>query len=170
MGTIVGDVEVGLHTTNLRIVGIIDLDGHTERVVGGIDELGETSQCHQRTAELTPVAGRAVAFLAPEHVEHARKRGALSAVVVQAEELEARIVLGAQVALNLIFIAERLQLTAGIKEFPCLRGHAVVAQQVAEHLEVAGFIHARVLRNLIQVGEGTPLSLLMGNDRRVVGR
>ena len=51
-----------------------------------------------------------------------------------------------------------------------LRLHAARAQQVLEYLEVAGLIDAGVLRNLLEVGKGAPLSLLVGHDGRVVGK
>ena len=105
-------------------------------------------------------------LLTPEHVEGTDEGGALSAVVVQAEELETSIVAGAQVALYLVFIGKVLQLTAGMEEPLGLRGHAVVAQQVAEDFEVARLIGAAlILSDFLEVREGTPLPLLVGDDR-----
>ena len=47
--------------------------------------------------------------------------------------------------------------------------HTVLTEQVAEDLEVTGLIGSRVLHDFIEVGEGTPLSLFMGDDGAVVG-
>ena len=103
------------------------------------------------------------------YVERSDERRSLSAVVVKRQQLEASIVLRAEVTLNLIFIAERLKLTAGHEELLGLLFHTVEAQEVAEYLEIAGFIDSRILWNLPEVGEGAPLPLLMGYDRTVIG-
>ena len=80
--------------------------------------------------------------------------------------METSIVAGAQVALYLVFIGKVLQLTAGMEEPLGLRGHAVVAQQVAEDFEVARLIGAAlILSDFLEVREGTPLPLLVGDDR-----
>ena len=83
--------------------------------------------------------------------------------------METGIIGSAQVAFYLIFIAEHLQPTAGHEEFLTLRCHSVIAQQVLEQFEIASFVNARILRDLPEVGEGTPLALLMGDDGRLVG-
>ena len=63
--------------------GIVGLNGHTEGLVAGVDELGESGQRHDGAAELAPVRGRAVAFFTPVDVERTHEGGALSAVVVE---------------------------------------------------------------------------------------
>ena len=103
------------------------------------------------------------------HVKHTRQRSSLSAVVVESQQLESGIVLGAQVTLYLVLIAKCLQSTAGHQEFFSLRRHTIVSQQVAENFEVAGLIGTRILGNLLEVGERAPLALLVGNDGFVIG-
>ena len=103
------------------------------------------------------------------HVQRPHERRTLSAVVVQPEQLEAAVVLGAQVAFYIVLVAKHLQASAGHEEALCLLSHAVVAQQVLEYLEVACLIDARVLRYLLEVGEDTPLSHFMSHDRVRVG-
>ena len=105
----------------------------------------------------------------PMHVEHALEGGALTAVVVEGEQLEPGIVGGAQVALYLVFIGQRLQPSARHEEVPVLSSHAVVVQEVAENLEVKGAIDAGVLGYLAEIGEGAPLALFVGDDGRLVG-
>ena len=51
----------------------------------------------------------------------------------------------------------------------CLRSHAIVGKQVAEDFEVTRLVSSRVLVDFLEVGEGTPLALLMGNDGRLIG-
>ena len=102
------------------------------------------------------------------NVESPDKCSTLATVVVQSQKLETGIVAGAQIALNLIFITECLQLTARHQELLSLRSHAVVAEQVAENFKVTSLIDTSILGNLPEVGESTPLSLFMGDDRRVV--
>ena len=82
--------------------------------------------------------------------------------------METGIVLGTQVALYLVFVAECLQAATGHQELFGLRGHTVIAQQVAEQLKVPGLIDPRILRNLREIGEGAPLTLLVGQNGRMV--
>ena len=103
------------------------------------------------------------------HVEHALEGGALTTVVVEGEQLEPGIVGGAQVALYLVFVGQRLQPSARHEEAPVLGGHAVVAQEIAENFEVEGAIDAGVLRYLAEIGEGAPLALFVGDNGRLVG-
>ena len=104
----------------------------------------------------------------PEDVERSDECGTLSAVVVESQQLEAGVVGGAEVALDLVLVTECLQASAGLEELACHRSHAVVAQQVAEDLEVAGLVGAGVLGNLAKIREGAPLTLLVGNDGGIV--
>ena len=115
-----------------------------------------------------PFLGCAIAFLTPMNVQYARQCCSLSAIVVQPEQLETGIIGSAQVALYLVFVAQSLQLTTCLKELFTHRLHTVVAQQIAENLEVLGLVDARVLRYFLEVGEGAPLTLLVGNDGGVV--
>ena len=102
------------------------------------------------------------------HIEGADKCRTLSAVVVQAKQLEAGIVFGTQVTLYLVFITERLQTTAGHQELLGHRCHTVITQQVTEYLKVLWFVDTRILTHFLKVWEGTPLSLFMRDDGRLV--
>ena len=84
--------------------------------------------------------------------------------------METGIVPRPQIPLNLVLVTERLQLSAGHEEFFRLRLHAVVTEQIAEYLKVPSLIDTRILSGLAEIREGAPLSLLVGNDRRIVGR
>ena len=101
------------------------------------------------------------------HIQYAHKSSTLSAIIVQAQQLEARIILGSQVALQIILICQGLQLAAGMKELLCLTRHSVISQQIRKDFEVAGLIGSRVLRNLLEIWEGAPLSHLVGHSRLV---
>ena len=169
MHRIVGDIERGLYTLQIGIERIIGLDGDAQFLLIGIDELGEAGQQDQRIAELTPVIARGVAFLTPMHIQRTHQRRALTTIVVQSQQLESCIILCTQVALYLVLIAEGLQLSTGHQEFLCHLLHTIIAQQITENLEVARLIGTRILRNLLEIREGAPLSLLVGNDGRVVG-
>ena len=103
------------------------------------------------------------------YIQRSNKSGTLSAVVIERQQLESSIVLGAQVALDLIFITECLKTATGHQELLGLLLHTVLSEQVAEDLKVAGLIGTSVFRDLAEVGEGAPLALLMGNDRTLVG-
>ena len=73
-------------------------------------------------------------------------------------------------ALNLVFVGEDLETSAGHEEFLSLRGHAVGSEQIAEDLEVAGLVGTRILRYLFEIGEGAPLALFVGDEwSRVFG-
>lgn len=115
-------------------------------------------------AELAPVGGGAVALLAPMDVEGTDEGGALTAVVIEGQELEASVARGAEVTLYLIFVGEHLQPSAGHQKLLGLPGHAVSCQQVAEDLEVGSLVNTGVLRDFLEVGEGTPLSLLVADE------
>ena len=54
-----------------------------------------------------------------------------------------------------------------MKEFLSLTRHTVISQQIRKDLEVAGLIGSRVLRNLLEIWEGAPLSHLVGHSRLV---
>ena len=144
-------------------------DGNGERLVVGIDELGETGQWYDGATELAPVGGVAIAFLAPMDVQRTDEGSALTRIVVDAKILESGIVLSTKVALRLVLVAECLQATAGHEELFCLCGHAVVAEQVAKDFEVLGLVGTGILWDFLEVGERTPLALLMGDDGRAVG-
>ena len=103
------------------------------------------------------------------HIQRPYKSRTLTTIIVQSQQLETSIILCTQVALNLVFITKCLQLSTGHQEFLCHLLHAVVAQHITENLKVARLIDTRILRNLLEIREGTPLSLLVGNDGRVVG-
>ena len=148
---------------------IVEFNGHNKRVGVFINELGETRQRHHRRAKLAPRGSIDVRFLSPMHVERPDECRALSAVVVQAEQLEAGIVACAQVAFYLIFISQHLQLSTGVQETFCQRSHSIVGKQVAENFEVTCFVSSRVLIDFLEIREGTPLALLMGNDGRLIG-
>ena len=151
----------------VAIDGVHHLHGHDEPFVAGVDKLGETGHDDDAVARLTPFTGRGIAFLLPMHIEGTYQGGALTAIVVQAEQLETGIVLGAKVALHLVLIAQHLELSTGMEEFLGLRSHAVPGQEVAEYLEIAGLVGSHILRNLLKVGECAPLPLLVGDDGRV---
>ena len=153
----------------LAAQGVIDVDGHLGLLAGGEHKLRELSHHHHVVAKLAPLGAVDIPFLAEEHIERTHQRGALAAIVVESQQQEASVVLGAQVALNLILIAKGLQLAAGEEELARHRLHAVVLEQVGEDVEVVGFVDARVLVALAQVGESAPLALLVGDDGRVVG-
>ena len=102
------------------------------------------------------------------HIQRSDERRSLSAVVVERQQLESGIVLGAQVTLDLIFIAERLETTAGHQELLGLLFHTVLSEQIAEDLEVTGLIGACVFGNLVKVGEGAPLALFVSDNRTVI--
>ena len=159
--------SLGIRDCSLR--SIIDLDRNAQHLIVGKDEARELGQRDDGRAELRPVLLGAVALLAPMHIQRPYERRTLSAVVIQPEQLEAAVVLGAQVAFYIVLIAKHLQVSAGHQELLSLRGHAVVAQQVLEYLEVASFIDTRVLGNLLEVGEDAPLSHFMSHDRVCVG-
>ena len=144
--------------------GIVDLHGHTERVGIRIYKPGEAGQGNDLRTKLSPLGGCDVAFLVPVH-----QGRALSAVVVEPEQHESGVVLGAVVALHLILVGQHLQMSAGMEKLLCLRGHAIVAQQVLKDVEVLGLVRPGILRALLEVGEGAPLSLLVADDGRVVG-
>ena len=101
-------------------------------------------------------------------VEGAYEGGTLAAIVIQGEELESGIMGRAQVALNLVFICQHLQASAGHQELLGLRGHSVSSQEVAEDFEVGCFVSARVLRDFLEIRECAPLALLVGDEGRVV--
>ena len=72
--------------TGIRQTGhesIIRLDRDLQRLVVGIDKLGETRQGYNGTTELTPVFSRTIALLTPMYVERTNKGGALTTVVVK---------------------------------------------------------------------------------------
>ncbi len=102
------------------------------------------------------------------HVKRTYEGRALSAIVIQTKELEAGIVFRAQIALDIVFIAECLQFSTCHKEFLSLRFHAVVTQQITEDLEVSGLVYSVILIYLLEIGECTPLTLFVGNDRTVI--
>ena len=56
-----------------------------------------------------------------------------------------------------------------MEKLPGHRRHAIVTQQIGEDVEVVSLVDSRVLAALPQVGKRAPLSLLMGDDGRVVG-
>lgn len=115
-------------------------------------------------AELAPVGGGAVALLSPMDVEGTDEGGALAAVVIEGQELEASVARGAEVALYLIFVGEHLQPSAGHQKLLGLRCHAMGCEQVAEYLEVGSLVNTGVLRDFFEVGEGTPLPLLVADE------
>ena len=158
---------LGIRDCSLR--GIIDLDGNAQRLIVGKDEARELGQRDDGRTEFRPVLLGAVALLAPMHVQRPHERRPLSAVVVQPEQLETAVVLGAQVAFYVVLVAKPLQAYAGHEEALCLLSHAIVAQQVLENLEVASLVDARVLWYLLEVGEDAPLSHFMSHDRVRVG-
>ena len=124
---VVRNVIGGLHLRHIALVGVVYLDRYAQGVAVGVDKLRETGQGHQETTEIAPFSGRDISLFTPEHVQRADECRALSAVVVQAEQLESGIVRGTQVALNLVFVAECLQLAAGHEELLAHRLHTVVA-------------------------------------------
>ncbi len=146
-------------------IGIVDADRNLRRFVVGEYELREAGENDKRVAEFTPLVAIHIAFLLPEHIERTDERRALSAIVVEAQELESCILLGAEVALYLVLVAECLELSTCHEEIVGLGCHAVVGEQVAENLEVACLIDSVVLMDFLEVGECAPLSLLVGNDR-----
>ena len=166
---VVGDDIVDRYVGDGTPQCIVALDGNAQRVAIGIDELGEACQQDDRIAEFAPLGRRAVALLAPEGIEHPFERRALAAVVVEPQQLESAVVTRPQVALYLVLVAERLQLAAGMQELLGHRRHAAVSEQVAEYLEVLSFVGTAVLTDLLEVGEGAPLPLLVCHDGRAVG-
>ena len=102
------------------------------------------------------------------HVQRTDKGRSLTAVIVQTKQNESGIILCAEVALHLILVCQNLKFPAGIEEFLGLVAHAVVAQQILEDVEILSLVRACILRTLLQIGEGAPLSLLVANHRRVV--
>ena len=102
------------------------------------------------------------------HIQRSDECRSLSAIVDERQQLESGIVLGTQVALDLIFIAECLETTAGHQELLGLLFHTVLSEQIAEDLEVAGLIGTCVFRNLVEVGEGAPLALFVSDNRTVI--
>ena len=149
--------------------GIHQFDRDIHLFVAGKHKLGETGQQGHGTTEPAPLGSIDIAFLTPMNIERSNQRCALTAIIVQAQQLETSIVLGTQVSLYLIFIAEGLQLATGHQELLSLGCHAVVCQQVAEHLKVTGLIRPLILRHLLEIGESAPLALLVGDNRRLVG-
>ena len=83
---------------------IIGLNGNPKRLVIGIDKLWETRQRDNSTAELSPLTGRTIAFLAPMYIERTDKSRALATIVVNAQKLETSIVFSTQVTFNLVLI------------------------------------------------------------------
>ena len=102
------------------------------------------------------------------HIQRPDYRRSLSAVVIERQELETRIVLRPQITLYLILIAKCLQMSTGHQEFLRLLLHAVLPKQVAEDLEVTGLIHTHILRHLAKIGKSAPLALLVSHDRTIV--
>ena len=107
---------------------------------------------------------RDVAFPLPEGVEHADQRSALPGEVMEIEQLEAAEARRAQRRLDLLFVAERLQLPRGDEKGVRLVAHVVGGQKIPEDLEVPGLEHARVFLHLRKVWVDTPLADLMADD------
>ena len=166
---IVGNIVGSLHFLQISIEGVISLNGNTQHLMIRIDEFRETGQQDQRITELTPVIGGGIAFLTPMHIQRSYKSRTLTTIIVQSQKLETSIILCTQVALNLVFITECLQLSTGHQEILFHLLHAVVAQHITENLKVARLIDTCVLCYFLKVRECTPLSLFVGNDGRVVG-
>ena len=103
------------------------------------------------------------------HIQQSDEGRTLATIVVERQQLEAGIILRAQIALYLILITERLETAARHEEFLSLLLHAVLTEQVAEDLKVARFVGSCIFGDLPEIGESAPLSLLMGDDGTVVG-
>ena len=81
---VTGGDDVG--GTGIRQTGhesIIRLDRDLQRLVVGIDKLGETRQGYNGATELTPVFSRTIALLMPVHIERTNEGRSLTAVVVE---------------------------------------------------------------------------------------
>ena len=165
---IVGNIVGSLHFLQISIEGVISLNGNTQHLMIRIDEFRETGQQDQRITELTPVIGGGIAFLTPMHIQRPYKSRTLTTIVVQPQQLEACIILCTQVALYLILVAKCLQLSTGHQEFLCHLLHAIVTQHITKYLKVARLIGTRILCYLLEIRESTPLSLLVGNDGRII--
>ena len=125
-------------------------------------ETGQAGKGDDVGAELAPFGGCAVAFLSPMDVEGTDEGGALAAVVVEGEKLETCVTGCAEVSLDFVLISQHLQSSTGHEELLGLRCHAIGGKEIAENLEVVGFVGFRVLRDFLEVREGTPLALLVG--------
>ena len=99
------------------------------------------------------------------HIEHANECRPLTAIVIERKHLEASIVLGSQITLQVVFVGKCLQLATGIKKLLRLIRHTIVSQQVGKNLEVASLVSPRILRSFLQIREGAPLPHLMGQYR-----
>ena len=88
--------------------GIHGLDRRGECLRIGVDELGQTRQEYDRRAPLLPCGAVDISLFAPEYIEYAFEGRALAAIVVERQELEARISGRAQVAFDFVFIAQGL--------------------------------------------------------------
>ena len=165
---VIHDIIVDTSIYEMTIEGVINLNRYPQSLFVGVYKLGEASQKHQRITELTPVACRTVAFLLPMHIKRPYKGCSLTAVVIKSQELEACIILRAQVTFYLVLVAERLKFsTCHQKLFRHLL-HPIITQHIAEYFEITSFIGTCVLSYFLEIGKGTPLSLLMGNNRSII--
>jgi hypothetical protein len=146
------------------------LHPRSQRVTALIDETGQRGEGNNIGAELSPFTTVGISLLPPEDVQRSDECCTLSAVVVETEQLEARVAGGAKVPFNLVFVCEDLQPAACLKELLSLTAHAVMAKQISKDVEVVSTVSASILTALFEVGEGAPLSLLVGDDRAAHGR
>ena len=99
------NVPNGLGIRDCSLRSIIDLDRNAQHLIVGKDEARELGQRDDGRAELRPILGSDITFFAPMHIQRPYERRTLSAVVIQPKQLEAAVVLGAQVALDVVLVA-----------------------------------------------------------------
>ena len=134
-----------------------------QRIACGIDKPRQTGQRDGLAAETMPLVGMDVLFFVEEDVRDAHQCRALSAVVVERQQFESCVARRAQRLLNLILVAECLQLAAGHHEVVSQLGHVVLGKNVAEDVEVLGLVDTCVFASFVEIGEDAPLSRLMAD-------
>ncbi len=145
-----------------------DLGDGLERLIGRPDPLGHAQQGHGRPAEAGVLGGRDIALLVPEGIEHAHQSRALARKIVQIQQLESADARRAQLRLDILPVAQGLQLARGDEEIVGLVEHVVGRERIAKDLEVGRAEYAGVLGDLIEVGIYAPLADLMTDHGRLV--
>ena len=89
---------------------MVDLDRGLQALTFREDSLGQPRQRHRVIAEAAELRRCDVRFGVPEGIEHTDERRALPGEVVQVQQLEATQARRAQAGLDLLLVAEGLQL------------------------------------------------------------
>ena len=145
---------------------LADVNVRGERFPLQPDPLRHARQRHHRSAVAQVLFRGDVALGVPEWIEHTDQRR--GRVVVEIQKLEPAQPGCPQKRLDLLFVEQRLGLPRRHQEVARLWEHPFLLQEITDDLEVPCFQYARVLRDLSQIREDTPLSGLVADDRHAV--